>query len=206
MTSNDLETSEEAYLRVISDKTAELFAAASRVGAVLGERSEAEEEALDAYGRNLGIAFQLIDDMLDYSAREVGTGQIHRRRFPRRQDHPSGGAGLPRRQRERSANFWRRTLEQQDQQEGDLARAIELMNRHGCLYASWDRANQYGELARRALVAFRDCPERAPSWRPSISAWRVVIDRPQLRWLRLAVAALAIRRYIARRPECSSAW
>jgi octaprenyl-diphosphate synthase len=159
MTSNDLETSEEAYLRVIGDKTAELFAAASRVGAVLGGRSEAEEQGLDAYGRNLGVAFQLIDDMLDYSAREAELGKSIG------DDFRDGKITLPvvlayRAASEAEREFWRRTLEQEDQQEGDLARAIELMNRHGCLYATWDRASQYGELARRALVAFRDCPER----------------------------------------------
>jgi octaprenyl-diphosphate synthase len=160
VTSNNLETSEEDYLRVISDKTAELFAAASRVGAVLGARSEAEETALDAYGRNLGVAFQLIDDMLDYSAREAELGKSIG------DDFRDGKITLPvvlayRAGSETEREFWRRTLEQEDQQEGDLARAIELMNRHGCLCATWDRASQYGELARHALASFRDCPERS---------------------------------------------
>ncbi len=69
VTSNDIATTEAAYLEVINAKTAQLFAAASRIGAVVGGRAEAEEQALEAYGRNLGIAFQLIDDVLDYSAR-----------------------------------------------------------------------------------------------------------------------------------------
>ena len=83
---------------MIRAKTAQLFAAASRIGAVLGERPPAEEEALDGYGRNLGIAFQLIDDMLDYSARQAELGKTRRRRFPRGQDHPADRARLcPRR-------------------------------------------------------------------------------------------------------------
>src|SRR6202007_42979 len=68
MTANDTQTSEAGYLAVIEAKTAELFAAASRIGAVIAERSPEEEAALDRFGRNLGIAFQLVDDMLDFSA------------------------------------------------------------------------------------------------------------------------------------------
>jgi hypothetical protein len=63
-----VETSEDHYLQIISAKTAALFAAACRIAAVVGERDEAVEQALDAYGRNLGIAFQLIDDAIDYSS------------------------------------------------------------------------------------------------------------------------------------------
>jgi octaprenyl-diphosphate synthase len=159
MTSNDMTTDEEAYLRVISDKTAELFAAASRIGAVLGERSDDEENALDIYGRNLGVAFQLIDDMLDYSAREAELGKSVG------DDFRDGKITLPvvlayRAGSETERAFWRRTLEDQEMRDGDLARAIELMNRHGCLYATWDRAAHYGELARRALAPFNDGPEK----------------------------------------------
>ena len=67
-----IETSEERYLEIIGAKTAALFAAASRIAAVVAERPEAEEAALDAYGRNLGIAFQLVDDAIDYIS-DAGT-------------------------------------------------------------------------------------------------------------------------------------
>ena len=66
MTQNNLQTTEAAYLDVIRAKTAELFAAASRIGAVVAERPHEEEMALDRFGRDLGIAFQLVDDMLDF--------------------------------------------------------------------------------------------------------------------------------------------
>ena len=75
MTANDAETTEARYLEVITAKTATLFAAAAQIGAVVGERPRAEVEALRRYGENLGIAFQLIDDVLDYSAREVVLGK-----------------------------------------------------------------------------------------------------------------------------------
>ena len=94
-TSNDTETSEQAYLDVICSKTAALFAAACRIGAVVADRPKAEEEALDSFGLNLGIAFQLIDDVLDYAAAQPELGKTSGRRFPRRQDHPAGDPGLP---------------------------------------------------------------------------------------------------------------
>jgi octaprenyl-diphosphate synthase len=159
VTSNDTETEEDAYLAVIQAKTAQLFAAASRIGAVLGDRPEAEEEALAAYGRNLGIAFQLVDDMLDYSAHQAELGKTVG------DDFREGKITLPvvlalRQGGETERAFWRRTLEDLDQREGDLAHAIELMTRHGTLGATLERAHDYGEAARRSLALFRDGPER----------------------------------------------
>jgi len=159
VTANDTETTEEAYLDVIEAKTAQLFAAACRVGAVLAERSAAEEAALEGYGRNLGIAFQLVDDMLDYAARQAELGKTVG------DDFREGKITLPvvlalRPASESERVFWRRTLEDLDQREGDLAHAIELMTRHGTLGATLDRARHYTEAARRCLSSFRDGPER----------------------------------------------
>jgi octaprenyl-diphosphate synthase len=159
VTSNDTETTEEAYLAVIQAKTAQLFAAASRIGPVLADRPEPEEDALAAYGRNLGIAFQLVDDMLDYSARQAELGKTVG------DDFREGKITLPvvlavRASGEAERAFWRRTLEDLDQRDGDLAHAIELMNRHGTLRATLERARSYGEAARRSLALFRDGPER----------------------------------------------
>jgi len=159
VTSNDVETTETAYLEVINAKTAQLFAAASRIGAVLGERPEAEEKALEVYGRNLGVAFQLIDDMLDYSAHQAELGKTVG------DDFRDGKITLPvvlalRAADEHERRFWRRTLEQMDQREEDLPHAIALMRQHGTLDATLARAHEYGAAARRALTAFRDGPER----------------------------------------------
>jgi octaprenyl-diphosphate synthase len=159
VTSNDTETTEQAYLEVINAKTAQLFAAASRIGAVLGERPPAEEQALEAYGRNLGIAFQLVDDMLDYSAHQAELGKTVG------DDFRDGKLTLPvvlalRAADETEHVFWRRTLEEVEQKDGDLQQAIEIMRRHGTLDATLERARHYGEAARRALAPFRDGPER----------------------------------------------
>ena len=110
MTTNDTATTEADYLAVIQAKTAELFAAASRIGAVLAERPHSEEEALDRFGRNLGIAFQLVDDMLDFSARQAELGKSVG------DDFRDGKITLPvllafARGDEEERAFWRRTLE-----------------------------------------------------------------------------------------------
>ena len=159
VTSNDIDTTEEAYLRVIDAKTAELFAAASRIGAVLGERGEAELNALESYGRNLGIAFQLVDDVLDYSAREAELGKTIG------DDFREGKITLPivlalREADERERQFWRRTLEQLEQRDDDLERAIAILKRRGTLEATRIRAAEYAGQARRALLLFRPGPEQ----------------------------------------------
>ena len=159
VTSNDIKSSEADYLRVIDAKTAQLFAAASRIGAVLGARAEAEETALELYGRNLGMAFQLVDDVLDYSAREIELGKSIG------DDFREGKITLPivlaiRAADDRERQFWRRTLEELEQEDGDLARAIETMHRHGTLAATLARAGDYAAEARRALAQFRPGPEQ----------------------------------------------
>ncbi|HAA92545.1 MAG TPA: farnesyltranstransferase, partial [Rhodospirillaceae bacterium] len=157
MTTNDTETSEEAYLDVIRAKTATLFAAAASVGAVVAEQPQAEEQALESYGMNLGIAFQLIDDVLDYSADEEALGKTVG------DDFREGKITLPvvlawRRGDNEERKFWRRTLEDLDQQDEDLAHAIALMEKYDALKDTVDRARHYGSIARDALGIFRDCP------------------------------------------------
>ena len=98
-TTNNPETSEDSYLEVITAKTAALFAAACRIGAVLAERPRPEEEALESYGRNLGIAFQLVDDALDYSARQASFGKTVGDDFREGKMTLHDPAGLPPRER-----------------------------------------------------------------------------------------------------------
>jgi len=155
-TSNDTETTEDAYLQVIAAKTAALFSAACRVGAVVAGRPRAEEEALDSYGRNLGIAFQLVDDALDYSARQQTLGKTVG------DDFREGKITLPvvlafRRGDKAERAFWRRTLEKGEQREGDLAHAVALMEKHGSLRDTVERARHYGAMAQDALALFADC-------------------------------------------------
>ncbi len=156
-TANDTETTESAYLEVIKAKTATLFAAAARVGAVVAGRGRPDEDALDSYGMNLGIAFQLVDDVLDYASKAETMGKDVG------DDFRDGKITLPvvlafLRGDEEQRGFWRRTLEEQEQNEGDLARAIELMRSHGALRDTVERARHYGAIARDALGVFPDHP------------------------------------------------
>jgi octaprenyl-diphosphate synthase len=159
VTSNDTTTSEAAYLEVISAKTAQLFAAASRIGAIVAGRPAAEEEALERFGRNLGIAFQLVDDVLDYSARQAELGKTIG------DDFRDGKITLPvvlayQRGDEAERRFWRRTLEDCEQTEVDLEHALQLLRRHGALGETLARAARYAAEARSALDSFPASPER----------------------------------------------
>ena len=156
-TSNDTQTTERAYLDVIRGKTAQLFAAAARVGAVIAERPAGEADALESYGMNIGIAFQLVDDVLDYSARQAELGKTVG------DDFREGKLTLPviiafERGDEAERSFWRRTLEELEQRDGDLAEAVTLMERHQALAESLGRARHYAEMARSALLPFPDQP------------------------------------------------
>lgn len=159
VTTNNVETDEAAYLQVIESKTAVLFAAASQIGAVVAERPESEERALESFGRNLGVAFQLVDDVLDYSAQQEALGKTVG------DDFREGKVTLPvilayaAGDAEEKA-FWKRVIDDLEQNEGDLRFAQDLMQKHGTLTASLDRARDYAEAARRDLDLFAPTEHR----------------------------------------------
>ena len=158
-TSNDTSTGETAYLEVIRAKTAQLFSAACRIGAVVADRPKVEEDALETFGMNLGIAFQLIDDVLDFSAKQAKLGKTVG------DDFREGKITLPiilafRRGGDEERVFWRRTLEDLDQSGGDLDRAIGLLEKHGALDDTVERARHYGAIARDAMGIFDDGPHK----------------------------------------------
>ena len=159
LTSNDTGTTEDAYLEVVAAKTASLFAAGCRVGAVVAGRLPAEEEALASYGRNLGIAFQFADDVLDFAAQATDLGKDVG------DDFREGKITLPvilayGRGTDEERSFWRRTLEDGEQADADLARATALLHRHGALADTLERARHYGSIARDALAIFPGGPEK----------------------------------------------
>ena len=150
MSANDTETTEEDYIEVVRAKTAKLFAAAAEIGAVVAERPISEREALRTFGHNLGMAFQLTDDVLDYSARQATLGKTVG------DDFREGKITLPivlaiRASDDDTREFWRRTLEDLEQKKGDLKRAIALLERAGALRATLDQARHYAARARQAL-------------------------------------------------------
>ena len=155
ITANDLSTSESTYLDVIRAKTAVLFAAAAETGAIVAQHSRAAEEALECYGLNLGIAFQLVDDALDYAAQAATMGK------QAGDDLRDGKVTLPvilayRRGGEAERAFWKRTIEDQAVEEGDLEKALGFMRRHRALDDTIERARHYGAIARDALGLFPD--------------------------------------------------
>ena len=152
-TANNTATTEDTYLAVIQAKTAALFAAATQVGAVVAARPDDEEEALESYGRNLGIAFQLVDDALDYSGNQAKLGKSVG------DDFREGKITLPvvlafRRGSTEERDFWKRTMEKVDQSDTDLEHAMELLEKHGTVDATIERARHYGAIAKDALAIF----------------------------------------------------
>ncbi|GGC36280.1 farnesyltranstransferase [Novosphingobium marinum] len=149
----EIETSEERYLSIIGAKTAALFAAATRIAAVVAERSEAEERALDEYGRNLGIAFQLVDDAIDYDSEAAESGK------GRGDDFREGKMTLPvilayARGTPDERKFWEDAIAGFCTEDEDLARAVELINRHDAVSATRERARHFAQRAIDAIAGF----------------------------------------------------
>jgi octaprenyl-diphosphate synthase len=116
--------------------------------------------ALESFGMNLGIAFQLVDDALDYSGREAKLGKTVG------DDFREGKITLPvilafLRGGSVDRAFWKRTIQDLDQQAGDLERAQALIERHHAISDTFERARHYGSMARDALGLFRDSALKA---------------------------------------------
>ncbi len=161
---HDLRLTQETYLEIISAKTAELFAAAAEAGAVAAEASESRIAALRAYGLNLGLAFQLVDDALDYGGASEVLGKNAG------DDFREGKATLPlllavARSQGADAGFWERTMNRHDQAEPDFRRARELVVGTGALQATLDLAGDYADAAKASLAEFAPGP-----WREALEA------------------------------------
>jgi octaprenyl-diphosphate synthase len=149
-TQNDLGTTEARYFDVVRGKTAALFAAASEVGAVVADRPAGECAALAQFGMDLGMAFQLVDDALDYGATadELGKtigddfreGKIT---YPVLLAHEAGDAA--------EREFWRRVIEDMDQRDDDLEHALALIARHDAIGRTIARARRFALSAIEAL-------------------------------------------------------
>ena len=144
-------TNEDEYLAVIRAKTAELFAAACEVGPALAVREKSEQAACRSFGMNLGVAFQLIDDALDYGGKSAKLGKNVG------DDFREGKITLPvvlsfRRGTASEREFWNRTLGQGEVHDGDLDTAIALMAKHHAIEDTVGRARHYGAIANDALA------------------------------------------------------
>ncbi|MEO6199385.1 MAG: polyprenyl synthetase family protein [Sphingomicrobium sp.] len=148
-----IETPEEQYLAIISAKTAALFAAACRVAPVVAEAGEEKELALDAFGSNLGIAFQLTDDVIDYASDSATMGKGVG------DDFRDGKMTLPvilgyARGSEADRAFWRQAIGGERIGDDDLAHAVTLLRSTDALSETLERATHYGRRAIDALAPF----------------------------------------------------
>jgi len=160
--SHDLELTEELYIDIIRAKTAELFAAAAEAGAVSAGASPERCRALRKYGQDLGLAFQLVDDALDYSGESDELGKNPG------DDFREGKATLPLllaigRTGPGEREFWLRTVDRREQTDADFERARELMRQTGALDATLALAQSYAQSAKAALTDFP-----AIGWRPAL--------------------------------------
>jgi octaprenyl-diphosphate synthase len=155
----DLATSEGVYLKVVRGKTAALFSAATEVGGVIAGASEPMVQALFTYGDALGIAFQIADDLLDYTGTAAAIGKNVGDDFRERKlTLPLIKAVAKADATERA--FWVRVIEKGDQREGDLDQALAIMNRHGALEAARADALAWAAKGRAALATLPDHPLR----------------------------------------------
>jgi octaprenyl-diphosphate synthase len=148
----DLRTDEAIYMKVIRGKTAALFSAATEVGGVIAGAPEDQVQALFTYGDALGIAFQIVDDLLDYGGTSAVIGKNTGDDFRERKlTLPVIKAVAKASAEERE--FWRRVIEKGDQRDGDLDCAMALMARHGTMAATRDEALTWAAKAKDALTA-----------------------------------------------------
>ncbi|MEO5365413.1 MAG: polyprenyl synthetase family protein [Magnetococcus sp. WYHC-3] len=157
--SNDLATDEAKYIEVVTHKTASLFSCAAELGAILCRRPPADRQAVADYGLMLGIAYQLVDDALDYSARQETFGKSVG------DDFHEGKMTLPvihayAHGNEAERQFWCQTLEQGAQPPGSLEQAIDLVRKRGSLEYAMNRAREYAARAKSALAPLPDSPHK----------------------------------------------
>jgi len=150
---NNAQISEDSYLDIIDAKTAALFAAAAEVGGVIADAQDAEQKALTAYGRNLGIAFQLVDDALDYSSINRVLGKNIG------EDFAEGKVTLPvilayHRGDAEAREFWQEAVKNPNNDAARLDRALALMDQTDALADTVERARHYGDKAKDALGLF----------------------------------------------------
>ena len=151
---------EETYLKIISAKTAELFAAATKVGAILSDMKSKEKEALEFYGRNLGLTFQIADDTLDYNSelklfgKKIG------------QDFYEGKITLPiillfqradDKEKERLKEIFSKNVRSKD----DLEYSLSKIKRYEIIKACYQKAEHYINLASNSLSVFSDSEEKS---------------------------------------------
>ena len=151
----DLEINENIYFEVINGKTASLFSAACQVGGISSKGSKNEINALKAFGTNFGMAFQLIDDAIDYTSSKNKMGKNSG------DDFKEGKITLPiilayGRSNESEKQFWKKTITQLNQENGDLEKALSIINKYNCIQDTVTRAEHFSNVAIDSLDVFKN--------------------------------------------------
>ena len=150
---------EETYLKIISAKTAELFAASTKVGAILSDRNNKDKEALEFYGRNLGLTFQIADDTLDYNSELKLFGKKIGK------DFYEGKVTLPIILLFQKAHYeekkkLKNIFSKNTRDERDLNYSLSLIKRYNIINSCYQKAQHYINLASNSLSVFNECEEK----------------------------------------------
>ena len=150
---------EETYLKIISSKTAELFAAATKVGAILSEMKTKEKEALEFYGRNLGLTFQIADDTLDYNSELKLFGKNIG------QDFYEGKITLPiillfQKANKDEKETLKKTFAKKERNQNDLNSTLSLIKKYDIINSCYQKAKHYINLSSNSLSVFKDSEEK----------------------------------------------
>ena len=150
---------EETYLKIISAKTAELFAASTKVGAILSDMKTKEKEALEFYGRNLGLTFQIADDTLDYNSELKLFGKKIGK------DFHEGKITLPiillfQKANSKEKENLKKIFSKHERGENDFKYTLTLIKQYDVIKGCYQKANHYINLASSSLSVFRDCEEK----------------------------------------------
>ena len=150
---------EETYLKIISSKTAELFAAATKVGAILSEMKTKEKEALEFYGRNLGLTFQIADDTLDYNSELKKFGKNIG------QDFYEGKITLPiillfQKANKDEKETLKKTFAKEERNQNDLNYTLSLIKKYDIINSCYQKAKHYINLSSNSLSVFKDSEEK----------------------------------------------
>ena len=159
LSNKNIATTEDDYLNIIKSKTAQLFATASKIVSYLIKYPNEYKNALDSFGINLGIAFQLIDDLLDYKAVEKDLGKMTG------DDFKEGKITLPiilalRRSNQSENNFWKKTIQDGRIDPGDFEKACSILKKREIFGDIHKRAKHYGAIAKDALGIFNNSKEK----------------------------------------------
>lgn len=156
---SEIDMLEDTYFKIINMKTAALFAAATRVGACIGNKSKKEKDALESYGKNLGLAFQIADDTLDYFSTKIVFGKEIGK------DFYEGKITLPliiifQKANNEEKNFLIEVFKKEIRNEDDFSEILALINKYKAIEVSLKRAEHFVNVSYDALGIFKDCEEK----------------------------------------------